>query len=137
MQLAIRRKSDNKLVATRIYDDYREYESICAVDLYPIYPPELHVYELTNEPTAAPAQPTLHAVSFAMTNLMYFMYNYPSGWIDAVWADGNSAHMHDKFGSYYSALGPVLGFCSFYMELSSDNKDLLNKWIAKNYDFQK
>lgn len=70
--------------------------------------------------------------SEAIIKFMYFGHNYPQGFITKVWQGSLGQHFQDKFSSMYQRWG-TLTFFRWYMELSDDNKEILNDWIEANY----
>lgn len=72
----------------------------------------------------------------AIINFMYFGHNYPSGFITEVWKGSLGQHFQDKFSSMYQRHGTSTFFV-WYMELSDNNKEILNNWIETNYSYKK
>lgn len=65
-------------------------------------------------------------------NFMYFGHNYPSNFISQVWEEEMANHLQSKFKSIYEYRG-TLTFFSWFMELDSENQEILIDWIEKNY----
>jgi hypothetical protein len=66
---------------------------------------------------------------------VYFSFNYPSGFIEKVWADDPNIvqHLNEKFGAYYDKVGAVGVMNKFYVELDSENQKKLEDWVLANY----
>ena len=71
----------------------------------------------------------------AMNKLAYFMYNFPSDFIQKCWADDPNlaAHFDKKFTACYEASGSDGAVLSFIGELSVNNMEKLYRWIIENY----
>ena len=67
-------------------------------------------------------------LSAAMTKLAYFAHNFPWGFIEDVWGVGT--HLGNHLQEKYRLHGD---FWKWYMNLSDDNKDMLNEYVLNNY----
>jgi hypothetical protein len=82
--------------------------------------------------------------SKSIINFMYFGHNYPHNFIAKAWAGKETLteddeysladHLTKKFHTMYEKHG-TLTFFRWYMELDNGNKEILNDYIADNYNF--
>ena len=67
-------------------------------------------------------------------NFMYFMFNFPSGFISKVWTGTMVSHLESKWlASHERYKSPTLAFSQWFMELDQHNKTKLLDWIEENY----
>jgi hypothetical protein len=68
-------------------------------------------------------------------NYVYFAYNFPSDFIEKVWASNQNImeHLKNKFAAYYSKYGAEGVMNRFYVELDNENQKILEDWIMANY----
>ena len=64
-----------------------------------------------------------------------FTFNFPSDFIDSVWADEISMrnHLKSKFSDAYSKVGSYAAVSYFYANLDGDNQAKLASWVMNNY----
>ena len=67
--------------------------------------------------------------TLTVTKFMRFAYNFPSQWIEGVWAGEPRlvTHFNNKWK------GGTNGIFDFYMNLDEGNKERLEQWIDANY----
>lgn len=65
-----------------------------------------------------------------------FAYNYPSNFIEEVWADDQhiANHLKEKFSGYYNQYGSQGVLNAFYVNLDAGNQQKLEDWIINNYN---
>lgn len=66
----------------------------------------------------------------------YFAYNYNHNFIEEAFAsEGQSLvnHFREKFNIIYATYGSNTVMNKFFLELSSDNQDILSEYILRNY----
>ena len=63
-------------------------------------------------------------------NWVYFTFNYPHNFVKDAF---NSNHLEEKFNSLYNKYGSVSVLMSLWMQLDSNNRDILAIWIKNNY----
>lgn len=66
---------------------------------------------------------------------IYFSFNYPYNFIEKAWADNKNLinHLKEKFDSYYKKYGAGSVMNQFYVNLDSENQQILENWIENNY----
>ena len=88
-------------------------------------------------PNNIPAEETNlnEASSYSPIHLyVYFAFNFPSDFIEKVWANNNlMEHIKSKFDGYYNKYGADAVMNRFYVELDRENQQILEDWILKNY----
>jgi len=69
-------------------------------------------------------------------NFLYFLYNYPPGWIQGAWHYDKSLanHLENKFSVLWNKHGSHFGILKFIGELSDNNKEVLINWVTDNYN---
>lgn len=72
----------------------------------------------------------------AINKWMFFIYNYPSDFIDKVWADEPYLinHLKGKFNYYYETKGAYGVIPAFYAELDSKHKVKMMSWVMDNFN---
>ncbi len=72
----------------------------------------------------------------AINKWMFFIYNYPSDFIDKVWADEPYLvkHLKGKFNYCYETIGAYGAIPAFYAELDSKNKVKMMSWVMDNFN---
>jgi hypothetical protein len=79
--------------------------------------------------------------ALAMINLVYFSANFPHDFIYKVWEGNLAVHFSNKMEGIVSR--NKSGHCDyncffrFFLELTTDNQQLLCDWIVKNYSHNK
>lgn len=65
----------------------------------------------------------------------YWCANYTPNFIEEAWAEDPSLahHLERKFSSYYDSEGSYGAMTKFYLNLSSDNRRILEDYIMNNY----
>lgn len=68
-------------------------------------------------------------------NFMYFISNYPHGFIQQIWSGSSLAnHLESKFLGFCSRYGRSdLAFLLWFYELDGGNQDILLEWVDTNY----
>jgi hypothetical protein len=71
----------------------------------------------------------------AISNFMYFGFNFPYNFIQEVWEDDQVliSHLEEKF-DHHARMHSSTAFFSWFMELSSANKSKLMGWVEANYE---
>ena len=65
---------------------------------------------------------------------VFFGFNYPHDFIEKIWGTDNiGKHMKEKFNNCYRFHGSYSVMNSFYVDLSTPNRKLLEAYILKNY----
>lgn len=74
----------------------------------------------------------------AINKWMYFIYNYPSNFIESVWGkreDYNlTDHLTKKFNALYESRGMYGVIPAFYGELDWSSRKKLMEWVMDNYN---
>ena len=65
----------------------------------------------------------------------YWCANFENDFIQRAWADNPNLahHLQNKFDSYYDAVGSYGVMNKFYLNLSSDNQEILENYVLNNY----
>ena len=72
----------------------------------------------------------------AINKWNYFIYNFPSNFIEQVWADDPSlaAHFRGKFNYYEKQYGGYGCIPALYGELGNNNRKKLMQWVMDNFN---
>ncbi len=72
----------------------------------------------------------------AINKWNFFIYNFPSDFIERVWADDTSLvnHLKGKFLSAYERHGGYGCVPAFYAELDNSNRKKLMQWVMDNFN---
>lgn len=72
-----------------------------------------------------------------MKKFVMFSMNYPLDWIEEIWGTPESKnsvqHMKEKFKKAVGRFGVAGAMCGFYMDLDSENRNLLEEYIRNYY----
>jgi hypothetical protein len=67
-------------------------------------------------------------------NFVYFMHNYPHGFIFQVWSGSLAEHFNNKFNNLCERHKKSnTAFLHFFTELDTDNQNILLTWVNANY----
>jgi hypothetical protein len=73
-------------------------------------------------------------VNSPIRKYVYFSYNFPHDFIEQIWGEGAMGrHLKDKFTSYYKKHGDKAVMTAFYVNLDSENQQMLEDYIINNY----
>jgi len=70
-----------------------------------------------------------------ITKWVYWCFNYTPNFIEECWADDPNLahHLKSKFMGYYDQVGAYGVMNKFFVELSSDNQQILIDYVMNNY----
>lgn len=67
-------------------------------------------------------------------NFIYFISNFPHGFIKEIWKGAQAEHLENKFISMCQKYQKSnFGFLYWFYELDSENQEKLLNWVNENY----
>ena len=72
----------------------------------------------------------------AINKWMFFIYNFPSDFIEQIWGHDKSLvlHLKGKFAYAYKDYGAYGCIPSFYGQLDNNNRKKMMQWVMENFN---